>query len=380
MKIKSVKVRRINIPFKVAFTHSLASRSEVESVIFQLESESGNVGFGECIPRDYVTGETVDGVIGHLTDIVAPVLERREFDDFSAIETWLENFHEIFTSLGEYDLCVKSCVDLALLDLFGKEHGQSVSSYLPPIKSGKVNYSAVLSADSPEKVEKMLKKYRLLMIKQVKLKVGVDHQTDLENVGLVYKILGKRAEVRIDANAEWSLEESKKRLVDFLELGVVSVEQPMPVALKDHYPALMTFLAGRMHISIDESLCSLGDATWFAENKGCSVFNIRISKNGGILNALKITQIAKQHGINCQLGAQVGESSLLSAAGRMVAGIAGDFLFHEGSFGTHLLQNDLTKKPLMFSFFGKGALKSLTKRAGLGVDVDLETLDRITVN
>jgi L-alanine-DL-glutamate epimerase-like enolase superfamily enzyme len=121
------------------------------------------------------------------------------------------------------------------------------------------------------------------------------------------------------------------------------------------------------------------DAQWFIDNRGATLFNIRISKNGGILNSLKIYQKAEDAGFKCQLGAQVGETSLLSSAGRIFAALTGDLIFHEGSYGTQLLAFDLTKNPLFFEKEGIGTLDVFDKLPGIGVNVDRALLEKMTV-
>ena len=63
------------------------------------------------------------------------------------------------------------------------------------------------------------------------------------------------------------------------------------------------------------------------------------------------------------VGGQVGETSILSRAGLIVAGEAGELLAgYEGAYGTHLLQWDVVTPSLSF---GRGGLISLAA-AGLG--------------
>ena len=63
MKIKNLDIKELNIPFNVSFKHSSAERNTTEAVLVTIESENGNVGYGEGCPRVYVTGETVDSAL-----------------------------------------------------------------------------------------------------------------------------------------------------------------------------------------------------------------------------------------------------------------------------------------------------------------------------
>ena len=67
------------------------------------------------------------------------------------------------------------------------------------------------------------------------------------------------------------------------------------------------------------------------------------------------SQIAREAGLACQLGAQVGESGILTAAGRLVAHLADPaFRHHEGADNLFLLRRDLTVENLTARPGGRG--------------------------
>ena len=70
---------------------------------------------------------------------------------------------------------------------------------------------------------------------------------------------------------------------------------------------------------------------------------------GGLLRSLDVVAEARRRGIGVIVGAQVGETSLLTRAGLTVAHAAARGLVaQEGAFGTHLLESDVCDPPLMF--------------------------------
>ena len=121
-------------------------------------------------------------------------------------------------------------------------------------------------------------------------------------------------------------------------------------------------------------MCSLDDARRLAENRACDAFNIRVSKCGGLLNSLEIARVAQLHGLACVVGAQVGESGILSAAGRHLAAAIPDVMFVEGSAGRLLLKEDLTMENVLP---GKGGWARTFRTPGLGVHVRPELFDRL---
>jgi L-Ala-D/L-Glu epimerase len=72
-----------------------------------------------------------------------------------------------------------------------------------------------------------------------------------------------------------------------------------------------------------------------------------------LLRSLAVVDAARSAGVGIVVGAQVGETSLLTRAALIVAQAAGDALVaQEGAFGTALLERDVCDPPLMFGKCG----------------------------
>ena len=102
--------------------------------------------------------------------------------------------------------------------------------------------------------------------------------------------------------------------------------------------------------------------------------NIRASKMGRLLRALRFAQAASARQIPVIIGAHVGEASLLTRAALPVAKQAmSALLAQEGAFGTHLLAHDICQPPLMFVESGilRGNAGSVADRPGWGIEPPL---------
>lgn len=96
---------------------------------------------------------------------------------------------------------------------------------------------------------------------------------------------------------------------------------------------------------------------------------------GGVLRTLEIGRKAVARGHGLIVGAQVGETSLLSRAGLAVAsGLDRNVLGREGAFGTHLLQYDISRQDIRFGQSGMVSVAALAKKPGLGVQVTDESV------
>jgi muconate cycloisomerase len=109
--------------------------------------------------------------------------------------------------------------------------------------------------------------------------------------------------------------------------------------------------------------------------------NVRISKCGGLVAAHARCREALAAGLLLQVGCQVGESSLLSAAHvtllSVLAPLRPGVRYAEGCFGTHLLREDPGSPSIQFRFGGRAPRRP--RGAGLAVGVDEAMLRRWTV-
>ncbi len=147
---------------------------------------------------------------------------------------------------------------------------------------------------------------------------------------------------------------------------------------KDDVPGLRQVQAAvDIPIMADESVCTAADAQKLIDLKACRMFNLRLSKMGGITAAGRIKKAAEAAGIRCQLGCHVGETSILAAAGRHFAFTQGPLAYLEGSFAPFLLTRDPVAEPVAF---GQGGLGLPLPGPGLGIRVEEAVLDEMAVS
>ena len=85
MKIARLELIEVKIPFRFTFRHALAARSEGHGILVRVTATDGRIGFGECVPRSYVTGETIESVRETLTTHLARPWIGRQFGSFEQV-------------------------------------------------------------------------------------------------------------------------------------------------------------------------------------------------------------------------------------------------------------------------------------------------------
>lgn len=379
MNLVNFVIRKIGIPFNISFNHALAARNKTDSVIFEIISDSGLHGYGEGIPRSYVTGESIQSS----TDALRLVAEKIKNFTLQPTDNVIEKIQSLHFDLN-HELnespSAKCALELALLDIYGKMRSEPVIKLFGDPLTAEVFYSGVISNSSNPQIIKIAKGIKALKLKQVKIKAGSDFKSDLEKLGIIKDFLGDDVSYRVDANGAWNLETAVDRIEHYYENGINVFEQPLSANRKEDYPILMDKFDERVKIIVDESVCTRGDALWFTDNRAANGFNLKISKHGGLIETLLIHRLSSEKGFQNQLGCHVGETSVLTASGNIFAALTEKLFAYEGAYGTMLLSHDITRDPLQFGPSGKFCLAHTHGRSGLGIDVDPDLLASASID
>jgi L-alanine-DL-glutamate epimerase-like enolase superfamily enzyme len=378
MKITSARVYTLEIPFKQSFSHHLHTRHHSDSIVVEIVMDTGVRGFGEGVPRPYVTGETRHGCMAHITEHLLPPLMGTDVagvdteDAVSAAGHWLAP--DVPKDGGAVIAwhAARCAVELALIDAILQAQGRSLGDALPP-RVNSVVYSGIISSGSRGTVEQMARRCRDAAFTQVKMKVG--GVGDAERVQMVRDLLGPAVSLRLDANAAFRPATAMRFAESVADCDIVSLEQPIPRG--DPVELARLRRACPIPIVADESVVTMADARALIAADAVDVFNLRLSKCGGILPTIKMADVAHEAGVGIQLGCQVGETAILSAAGRHVAAHSPDLRFVEGSYGTHLLVEDVAVEDLTF---GPGGRAPGLTGTGLGVTVRRDVLESYADN
>src|SRR4029450_564008 len=118
----------VDLPFKVAFKHAAAARTTSESLFLRARLDDGTEGWGESLPRAYVSGEARGQAFALLRDTILPALAGRSFRSLPEAVSFLEKCDgkapPEWVSPETPQTAAWCGVDLALLDAFGRESGE----------------------------------------------------------------------------------------------------------------------------------------------------------------------------------------------------------------------------------------------------------------
>ena len=382
MKIAELTAVAVRIPLRRPVRHASHRRTHTDNLVVLCRLEDGTVGHGEGVPRDYVTGETIDSAIELLarSELASQLSSCEDFASAVSLTERLRTAEVPGDDRRIQGNAARCAVELAVLDAYGRKYGQPLSAVTALLAPDvhrprpKVRYSGAITSAKGWKLRLTAWAQRIYGFAQMKVKVGIEGYDDVRRLRTARRILGQAMDIRIDANEAWSADEAAAKIAELAPVGITSVEQPLPHELADRLAELRRRV--QVPVMLDESLCGEVDARRAIDGGLCDLFNVRLSKCGGFVPSLRLVQLARRAGLGCQLGCQVGETAILSAAGRHYAASVGELRYVEGSYDRFLVREALGTKDLTFR---RGGWAEALSGGGLGVDIDPQALRRVTL-
>lgn len=224
------------------------------------------------------------------------------------------SLEEVLAWVGETGPAPARCaLEMAVLDYLARQAGQPLYRWLGLPAPPRLPTSVTIAIDTPDAMAEMARRMQAYPV--LKLKLG--GAEDLERLARV-RAARPDAEIRVDANAGWTLDEAQAYLPRLEALGIAMIEQPLPKSAVVE----MGQLQSMTHIPIvaDESLQTFADVEALAA-AGVQGINVKLMKTGGLLNALQIIRRARELGLKILLGCMI-ETSLGTTAMAHLAALA----------------------------------------------------------
>ena len=374
MHIEKVNVHQVLLPFKLEFSHSRKKGFFANNIIVEVLADHGEIkGYGEGAPRPYVTGESQESASRSVVDIINQ-------DDFPWDLNEVSQIWDFVNSLpgGKGQNAAVCALEMALLDILGKSQDLPIMEYFSKdFLTTRICYDASIPLADNQQIIKVCKMISNLKISQLRIKMGKELERNREAIETVHSVFGNECDLRVDVNGAWDRDLAFRHIQLLEEYKVRIVEQPMEPGDPDIVDFASAMKARNMTLMADESACSLRDVERILEEKSYEMVNVRLSKCGGFRNSLRIIDCLRANGLTFQIGCQLGESGILSSAGRVLCLLCRDALYYDGSYDGLLLKGNITIEDVSF---GPGGEATRLDGPGLGVNVNDQNMKRLSIN
>ena len=342
MKITQATIFPLSIPLIEPIKMANDVIVDAKTVLLCLADEEGRQGWGEASVAPLMTGETLESLLASVKYLVqkARAIEWGDPKDFS----------KLFDAILYGNPSAKSCLEMALLDLYTQKNSIALWRYLRSSTVGlalpEVTEIPLLRmlGGSPEKELADAKSFRKAGFKHWKIKVGsLTLDKDLDRVQAISEILEGDV-ISVDANGAMSLEEAVQFCTSKAASKLSFVEQLIHA---DSCLADFSFLkqSSPISIALDESIHGEDEIEALLRAKVLDGASLKLIKTGGVMAAWKSAQTLRANNLKLNLACKVAETSLAGAATASIGFAIGDVPWGF-SMSNQYLRFDICDRPL----------------------------------
>ena len=327
-RILAVRARAVCIPLHTPFVTALRRTATIDTLLVSVHLSDGTCGFGEAPQVWAVTGESVVGAGACVDQVLGPVLEGADSDDW-------EHLADRLAGSCVRNFGAKAVAETALLDAVARTAGMPLAHLVagaaglpapavPPVAGAdrwEIPTDVTISAGSPDLLAGHARSRVQEGFDRLKLKVGTDAATDVARVRAVREAVGPDVGIRVDANQGWSRDEAVDviRALDDAGLGVEFVEQP--VAADDVEGLARVRSRVGLPIMADEAVYGMRDLDRILSLGAADGVNVKLAKCGGPLTGARLLVRAAAGGLGTMVGSMMESHIGVAAAASLVAAV-----------------------------------------------------------
>lgn len=324
-RIEELTLHRLQVPLTVPYVLSLGEIRAFDTILVAARDSEGRTGLGEATIITGYTDETIDESWKLACRLAGEIAGK----DFEAAKSAVARCYDSapFTATA-----LTTAVEmLEGHPLLGVEQPTRV-----PVL-GLVHASEMRELET--EVEALFSQgYRTL-----KVKVGFEVETDSQRVRRIQRVVGKRGQIRLDANQGYSKDEGCRFAAGLDPEGIELFEQPC--AAGDWDGACAVAGVSQVPMMLDESIYGLADIARAAELKAAAYIKLKLMKMGGLTRLAE----AINHIRACGMEAVLGNGVACEVGCWMEACVARSLITNAGEMNGFLKPTTrLLSAPLLF--------------------------------
>lgn len=365
LAIERIELFPVRFPtvMRFKFLESPKGATGRASVIIKVTANDGTVGWGESIPSQRWSYETLESAVSTLDHYLIPVLIGMDPFDLDGIHAAMNR--EIGPGFSTGAPITKSGIDIALHDLIGKSLGRNLAELWDRTTPDTLTLSWTLNPKTLDEIEPLIEKGQTQGFRHFNVKVGPDPDFDIEMCRIVKRLVPDGF-LWGDANGGYDLDTALAVAPKYADIGMDVFEQPIRANQLTGYQALKR--QGALPIILDEGVVSPEDLTEFIALGCCDGASLKPCRCGGLISARRQIEVLQNNGL-LFLGSGLTEPDISLAASLILYGAYG-LKYPAALNGPQFLGASVITDPFKPV---EGALR-VPKGPGLGVQVDESAL------
>lgn len=330
MRLEHVEIVHVAIPLVTPFRTSFGTMTTKDTFLLRVVTDTGE-GWSEFAadPEPLYCSEFVAGAEIVLRDFLLPraaALPRLTAARLAPAVAGVKGH-----------LLAKATLETAVLDAELRTYGIPLATYLGAVRD---RVPAGVSVGIKDSLPALLDDVeRYLAEGYVRIKLKIEPGWDVEPVRAVRERFGEALPLQVDANTAYTLADAEhlRRLDDF---GLLLIEEPLAEDNLYAHARLQQRLT--TPVCLDESLHDAAGTASAIAMDACRVVNVKPARVGGYLEARRVHDVARAHGLPVWCGGML-ETGIGRAPNLALAALPGFTLPGDTSASDRYFAEDITK-------------------------------------
>ena len=366
IRIDRITLREIHLPLREPFRISSGVVANRRIALLELHEVDGVTGWSECVAMEQpnYSPETIDTAWYAITEWVAPRVLGRSFADPRDVFPVLE--HDF-----RGHLMAKAAVEMGMWVAAAERARIPLAALLGGTRSEIETGISLGIQSSPAALVARARDAIALGYRKVKIKIQPG--ADIAYVSAARDALGASAPLMADANNAYTLADAD-HLAELDRLDLMMIKQPLAWDDLLQHATLQRRLS--TPICLDESITSLDRARDMVALQSGRIVNIKPGRVGGFRQSIAIHDFCLANGIPVWCGGML-ESGVGRACNVALASLSNFTKPGDLSPSARYWERDVVTPEWTMST--AGMVRVPLDRPGLGVDVDLDRIENLTV-
>jgi len=365
-RIERIVLREIRLPLKEPFRISSGVVSERRIALLELLATDGTVGWSECVAGEQpnYSSETIDTAWLAMREWLAPRVLGRSYDGPQTV------FAALDRSVCGHNMA-KAAIEMGCWDVAARQANLPLSKLLGGTRDRVATGISIGIQENPDALAERARAayeqgYR-------KIKVKIQPGADVDYVRAVRRELGPAVHLMADANSAYTLNDAG-HLQQLDAFNLIMIEQPLSRDDLLRHAELQRRLT--TPLCLDESITSVDRAEDMIALGAGRIINIKPGRVGGFAVSKAIHDLCHRNAIPVWCGGML-ESGVGRAHNVALASLPNFTLPGDLSPSARYWTRDIVEPE--WTMDADGMVHVPLDRPGIGVAVDMDFVDQITV-